>query len=170
MDINGYTCRTCGQYHEGIPLSYGAEAPELWYSIPEKERLTRVERSSDLCVIDGKHFFILGNIEIPILKTKDLFVWSAWVSLSESNFKRSLELWETANRETEPPYFGWLQTILPGYTNTLGLKTHVHTRPVGQRPFIQLEATDHLLAVDQREGIPWQRVQEIAEIVLHGKQ
>ena len=46
----------------------------------------------------------------------------------------------------------------------------MHTRPVGVRPYIELEATDHPLAVEQREGITWERVQEIAEIVLHGQE
>jgi hypothetical protein len=45
----------------------------------------------------------------------------------------------------------------------------VHTREVGQRPRIELEPTDHPLAVEQRQGITRERVQEIAEIVLHAK-
>jgi Uncharacterized protein conserved in bacteria (DUF2199) len=51
----------------------------------------------------------------------------------------------------------------------VNLKTHVHTREVGRRPFIELEPTDHPLAVEQRDGITWERVQEIAEQVLHGR-
>jgi hypothetical protein len=47
--------------------------------------------------------------------------------------------------------------------------THVHTRAVGRRPFVELEPTDHLLAVEQREGITQERVREIAELVLHGQ-
>jgi hypothetical protein len=43
----------------------------------------------------------------------------------------------------------------------------VHTRAVGVRPYIQLEPTDHPLAVEQRTGITLARVQEIAEMVLH---
>jgi hypothetical protein len=81
-----------------------------------------------------------------------------------------MQLWETPGRETEPPYFGWLSTLLPGYPDTVQLKTNVHTRAVGRRPFIELEATDHPLAVEQREGITWDRVVEISEIVLHGQQ
>jgi hypothetical protein len=49
------------------------------------------------------------------------------------------------------------------------LKTNIHTNPVGVRPFVELEPTDHPLAVEQRNGITLARVQEIAEIILHGK-
>lgn len=39
--------------------------------------------------------------------------------------------------------------------------------PDGPRPFIELEPTDHPLAVEQRTGITQDRVREIAEAVLH---
>ncbi|MFE6856425.1 DUF2199 domain-containing protein, partial [Streptomyces sp. NPDC057674] len=65
-------------------------------------------------------------------------------------------------------YFGWLSTELSLYSpSTINLKTHVHTRPVGHRPRIELEPTDHPLAVEQRTGITLARVREIAETVLH---
>ena len=53
------------------------------------------------------------------------------------------------------------------YPATLHLKTHVHTRAVGQRPLIELEATEHPLAVEQRNGITMERVREIAAALLH---
>jgi hypothetical protein len=77
------------------------------------------------------------------------------------------KFWETPGREKEPPYFGWLCTSLPLYPETLLLKTNVHTRPVGQRPFVELQPTEHPLAVEQRNGITMDRVREIAEALLH---
>ena len=65
--------------------------------------------------------------------------------------------------------FGWLSTHLPVYEpSTVNLKTLVHTQPVGERPLLELEPTDHPLAVEQREGIDLARVQELAERLLHG--
>ena len=57
---------------------------------------------------------------------------------------------------------------VPCYPETLQLKTMVRTHRVGLRPLVELELTDHPLAVEQRVGITWRRVQEIAEAVLHG--
>jgi hypothetical protein len=90
------------------------------------------------------------------------------VSLSRDSFTRALSLWTTPGREREQPYFGWMSTELPLYQpSTLLLKTRVHTQAVGQRPLIELEPTDHPLAVEQHAGITLARVQEIAETLLH---
>ncbi|MFE2418238.1 DUF2199 domain-containing protein [Streptomyces hokutonensis] len=124
--------------------------------------------SSDQCVIKGRHYFIKGLIEIPVIGSGDPFSWGVWVSLSRDNFARALDMWNTPGREAEKPYFGWLTTELSLYSpSTLNLKTNAHTRPLGRRPFVELEPTDHPLAVEQRTGITQDRVREIAEAVLH---
>jgi hypothetical protein len=163
-----WTCGCCGAEHDSLPLAYGPSAPALVATIPEAERGDRVLLSSDLCVVDAEHFFIVGNLELPIIGTEQHFSWDAWVSLSKHSFERTCELWDSVGRESEPPYFGWLSSSLPGYPETLSLKTHVRTRSVGRRPFIELEPTDHPLAVEQRSGITMHRIQQIAETVLHG--
>lgn len=162
-----YQCNRCGAVHDGPPLSYAASAPAIWHDIPANERKRRIMLSSDQCVIDRQYFFIVGNIEIPIIDTPDIFVWSVWVSLNNENYQRTSKFWNKAGRESERPYFGWLSTQLVLYPNTLNLKTLVHTRPVGQRPMVELEPTDHPLALEQRNGISMERVQEIAELILH---
>lgn len=95
-------------------------------------------------------------------------MWLAWVSLSEKSFARVCELWNTEGRETEPPYFGWLQSALPYPAPTLSLKTSLQTMPYGDRPLITIEPDSHQLAVEQQHGIPLERVREIAETALHG--
>ncbi|MDP9372668.1 MAG: DUF2199 domain-containing protein [Chloroflexota bacterium] len=153
--------------HEGLPFSYGIDAPEYGYAIPESERERRAVLGEEQCEIDGEHFFVRGRIRIPVLDAPDDFEWGAWVSLSPRNYRRMAELWCRPGREAEPPYFGWLSTALPYEPSTLNLKTLVHTRPVGERPLIELEPTDHPLALEQRRGITLERVQEIAERLLH---
>lgn len=59
--------------------------------------------------------------------------------------------------------FGWLSTDIPCYPDTINLKTIVHMKEVGLCPIIELEPTNHLLAVEQREGISLERIKEIAE-------
>ena len=166
--MRGYKCRVCGKRHKELPLHYGSAAPASYLLIPEDERERRCERTADVCVIDGKEWYIVGNLELPIVGSGERFSWDVWVSLTAQNMRRAAELWETPGRESEPPYFGSLSTELPGYPRTLLLKAHVHTREVGRRPRIELEPTDHPLAVEQRDGITWDRVRGIAERVLHG--
>ena len=131
---DGFMCSTCGQWHDELPMSFGPEAP-YWYDIiGPQERPSRAELGSDQCIIDHQHFFIRACLEIPVIDATEPFTWGVWVSLSEQNFGRMSELWETDGRDREPPYFGWLSTALPCYPDTLSLKTHVYTRSVGQLP------------------------------------
>jgi hypothetical protein len=168
INMTGFICSTCGEYHEQLPMCFGPSVPAMWYSIPELEREARADITSDQCIIDEKYFFILGRIVLPVIDGPEPFVWLAWVSLSEENFLRASERWQTEGRESDPPYFGWLQSALPYEQPTLNLKTAVHTQPVEQRPLIELEPTGHPLAVEQRTGITMARVQQIVEAALHG--
>ncbi len=165
-DDLGYTCRCCGQYHSELPMSYGAEAPAYWREEFAADASSLLE--SEVCIIKGEHYFVRGTIEIPVIGGDTAFGWGAWVSLSGANFKKTLDLMSTEGRESEAPCFGWLATELPLYgASTLNLKTNVHTRPVGLRPTIELEPTDHPLAVEQGKGITRERIREIAEQLLH---
>ncbi|MFE7594632.1 DUF2199 domain-containing protein [Kitasatospora sp. NPDC057512] len=149
-------------------MNFSSSAPAYWQ--PDMEQVRDCLLSSDQCVIQGEAFFVRGLIELPVIGRDDVFSWGVWVSLSEKKFERASELWETPGRESEPAYFGWLSTdLLPYSPSTINLKTMVHTRPVGERPFIELEPTGHPLAVEQRTGITMDRVRELAEAVLHPK-
>jgi hypothetical protein len=154
--------------HEGPALCFGPWAPVLYETIPGEQRAARAELTDDVCAIDNEHFFIRGNLNLPIIGNSEHFSWLVWVSLSRQNMQRMLETWGRPGREAVPPYFGWLSTSLPGYPDTVNLKTNVHTCPVGIRPLIELEPTDHPLAREQREGITWERVLEINSLAEHG--
>ncbi|OKJ65215.1 hypothetical protein AMK27_05235 [Streptomyces sp. CB02009] len=147
-------------------MNYSTIAPDVWdesFSDRSDSLL-----SSDQCVIQAQHYFVKGLIEIPVIDSDDVFSWAVWVSLSRENFARAADKWNTPGREAEAPYFGWLSTELSLYSpSTINLKTHVHTRPVGHRPRIELEPTEHPLAVEQRTHITLARVREIAETFLH---
>src|SRR5689334_872064 len=103
-----YYCRRCGQRHDDLPLHYGFQAPVYWYGIPEDERTCCCLLSSDQCVIDEEHFFVLGNLELPTIGSEERFSWDVWVSLGTENSARACKLWEQPGRELESPYFGWL--------------------------------------------------------------
>jgi len=123
--------------------------------------------SSDQCIIYDEDYFVRGLVEIPIIGSDEVFAWGVWVSLSKTNFDRACDLWEDENRVNEPPYFGWFCNSVPGYPETLNLKTRVHSRSVGERQYVELEPTDHPLAIEQRVGITKDRVREIAEMMYH---
>ena len=163
-----FTCVTCGKIHEGLPC-YGADRPDPYWDVPEEKRAEDVFLTSDSCVIADRFFFVRGCLEIPVTGTGDHMEWGVWVSLKEENFFIWQDHYNTARRSHIGPFFGWLCTALPGYPNTLHMKTMVHLRDDGIRPYIELEDSDHPLAVDQRSGITMQRVQELIDLVEHGR-
>jgi hypothetical protein len=65
--MNGWRCRCCGEVHGELPMHYGTPAPAQWFTIPEAEREERALLSPDVCLIDQRHGFIVGNLEIPVI-------------------------------------------------------------------------------------------------------
>ncbi len=112
-------------------------------------------------------FFVRGCLEVPIIGEDEPFVWGVWVTLSKENFERERRPRRDPERVREPAYFGWLSSRIQIYPDTVLLQTKIHTRQVGTRPFVELEPTDHPLAVEQRTGITHARVREIAELTEH---
>lgn len=153
-----YRCVTCGGLHEALP-HLGIDRPDPYWDVAEGERDSRVELTSDTCIIDRENFFIRGVIEIPVHEHPESFGFGAWVSQKRENFFEYLEHHDSAEIG---PSFGWLCTRITYYPEgTLLLKTMAHFRGGGLRPSIELEPTDHPLAVDQGEGISLARAWEI---------
>jgi hypothetical protein len=148
-----YHCTKCGEEHEGLPdMAFGS--PIYFEQMPAQERKRRAVLTSDTCVIDGQDYFIRCCLPVPIKLTSVSFVWGVWVSLSEKNFKRYVELFKADPPKGEGPYFGWLSNQLPEYPDTLSLKACVQLQKNNKRPLVELEPTDHPLAIHQRDGIP----------------
>lgn len=155
-----YNCIHCGQQHDGIP-AFHADRPTPYWDVPEDKREADVFLTSDSCVIADRSFFVHGCLEVPICETDDVFTWGVWVSLKEDNFFLWRDNYNVAKRSHVGPFFGWLCTRLPIYPDALHLKTMLHLRDNGIRPRIELEVTDHPLAIDQQQGISLQKALEL---------
>jgi hypothetical protein len=164
-----FTCVACEREHDLEQVSFGAVAPLQWGLLSDEER-SRSTLSQEQCEIDsrkGKSYYIRACLDIPIRGTNRTFTWGVWCSLSESSFTEISAHWEDPHRSRLGPYFGWLCTLIPGYSETAFLKTRVHQRAIGMRPLVELEPTDHPLAVDQRLGIEQQRLVTILTELIH---
>jgi hypothetical protein len=161
-----FTCAKCGQVHKGMP-TFAADAPLSYYGVPQEEREKRCSIATDDCVIDEKWFFVRGCLEIPVHGAHGPFVWGVWVSLSKQSFEAWTACFCKSRRAHIGPFFGWLDAWLKPYPDTRNLKTSVRLRDDGIRPYIELEPTDHPLAVEQRQGITVQRVAEIYAMMTH---
>jgi hypothetical protein len=153
-----YRCATCGKLHHDLP-DIGSDKPDHWWGVPAKERKKRIKLTGDTCIIDDEDFFIRGVLEIPIHDYRHAFGFGVWVSQKRENFFKYLEDFDS-NRIG--PFFGWLCTKISYYlVDTRQLKTMAHFRGKGIRPFIEVEPTDHPLAIDQKNGITLAKAWEI---------
>ena len=155
LDRLRYKCTTCEKIHEGLPdLSY--DAPFYWHG----EHDAQTSRlGSDLCVLDGKDFFLRALLEIPIRQMPERLGWGIWSSISRQNF----DLYATGDRSAGS-YFGWFSNRLPGYDDTLNLKCALRLQDKGKRPLVELEPTGHQLSIDQRQGVTLERALELIEL------
>lgn len=101
-------------------------------------------------------------LDVPLSDHLGRFGFGVWVSQRRENFERYLANFDS---DTIGPFFGWLCSRISYYPiDTRSLKTLAHFRSGGLRPSIEVEATDHPLAVDQREGITLAKAWDI----VHG--
>lgn len=161
-----FQCACCGEWQEGVP-GFGVELPIYCDAMSASERDQRCSFDREVCTLDNEFYFVRGSIEIPVEGTDELFVWGVWVSLSQVSAAEYLENFGSPSRADRGPYFGWLSNELPVYPTTLNLKTKLHIRDLGIRPAIELEPTDHPLAVEQRNGMTIARVAEIFAQCVH---
>jgi len=154
-----FRCTVCGEMHDDLP-HVGSDRPDPYWDVAEEERERRIELTSETCVIDDEDFFIRGVIEIPVHDHPRAFGFGVWISQKRENFEAYQD---DPDASGIGPFFGWLSTHIAFYPEeTFLLKTRAHFRGGGLRPLIELEPTDHPLAVDQREGITLRKALEIA--------
>lgn len=160
-----FICSTCGKRHEGLPMDLAQDEPFYWQHRDEAHNDAN-KLAGDWCFVyveNEPHYFVRGIVEIPIIDSTETFNYGLWASLSETNFKRYMQVYGTDAELEKPAYFGWLSSSLKGYPETLSLKTNVHLQGGKYRPKIVLEHTEHPLAQEQHHGITMDRVQEILE-------
>jgi hypothetical protein len=154
-------CHCCGKQFNELALVRAALVPDPWLALSDTERETRGNINKDVCIIDREQFYVRGCLDVPIIDHDEVFSWGVWVSVSREKFVHINDMWDAKIPSDEPPIFGWLCNNIENYPATYGLKTNLHLRNHNIRPFIELEPTDHPLAIEQREGITLRRVEEI---------
>lgn len=162
-----FKCKVCDLTHEGLP-AFGADAPYAYEALDDQTRAERAVLGTDNCEIDDSWVFVRGMLEIPIDDLDEPFVWLVWCSLSLESYEAWVNSYELEKRSHIGPFFGWLNTQLPFYDDTLDLKTTVHLRDDGIRPLIEIQQCDHQLFLDQRQGVSRLTVEHMMQGLLHG--
>ena len=163
-----WVCPSCRATHKGVfdisfkaPAAWPPHEPAIANQDVSVENLTHF-LSDDLCLLNGEDCFIRCVLELPLIGADGAhFGFGVWSSLAKENFLRYVETFDSGEQGALGPWFGWFSNRLMGYPETLSLKSLVHPRDGRGRPWIELEPTDHPLALDQRNGISFDRLLEI---------
>ena len=150
--LSEWRCASCGETHDELPAA-ALRTPDVWFHANEQEQAEEFELTTDTCVWKDEHFFVRCVLRLPLADRQGTFDFGVWSTLSRDNFSRYMELYESPERTSLGPMFGWLSNALPGYPDTINMKCHVFPSEPGDRPVIELEPTDHPLAVQQQVGI-----------------
>jgi hypothetical protein len=152
-----WTCSICGKPHADLP-HIGSTAPYQWRDEYKSDPNSLL--ADDLCIIEGRDYFVRGVIEIPVHDYEHEFGWGVWVSHKKENFEIYRENFHSADIG---PFFGWLCTEIKYYAlSTLDLKTMTHYRGGNLRPFIEVEPAEHPLSQQQQNGITLDQAWEMA--------
>jgi hypothetical protein len=155
-----------GESHENVPLAFGVPAPHAWEVTPPSARGEDSELEAEQCILHRKYFFVRGHLDLPIHDSDEVLRWVVWLSVRQKDFMR---MTERAGESDDPPFTGWLDTVIPGYPSTLGLEVKIQTKP-GTRPKARLTVTEHPLFAEQRDGLNWEQVHaHVADVVPNAR-
>jgi hypothetical protein len=130
-------------------FSFAANFPDPYANMSADERDTRALIGSDQCVIDQEQFYVRGCLEIPILETKEVFLWGLWAMVWEKDYDEISRHWEFIGREKKiGPYKGRLTNSLSIYPGTFNLPVTIHIRPVVERPLFIVDELNNLMGID----------------------
>ena len=147
-----WRCARCGERHDELP-AVTLSAPDAWFHATADERAAEFDLTTDTCIWRPDHFFIRCALRLPLLDREGTFDFGVWSTLSRENFDRYVSLFDSPERASMAHMFGWFSNRLPGYPDTTNLKCRIDPNEAGWRPLIELEPTDHPLALHQRNGI-----------------
>ena len=147
-------CSVCGVIHEDWPaLTFNS--PVAYFGLTVKEQNEISTLNSDFCTIeynDQTNRFIRVVLEQKILKSNKVLNYGLWVSLSKESYEDYILNFD--NNEHETQYFGWLNSKIPEYQDTLDIPTTVFTKKGTQRPeIVPYDDFEHEFVNDYYNGI-----------------
>ena len=147
-------CSVCGERHKVWPaLTFNS--PSSYHELNENEKQSIAKIDSDFCEIkyeDQTDKFIRVVLKQKIKDSKLELDYGLWVSLSDKSWNDYKLNFNNENHETQ--YFGWLNSRIPEYDNTLNIPTTVITKKGNDRPeIIPHEDHEHEFVEDFYTGI-----------------
>jgi hypothetical protein len=128
------------------------------------ERESRVQENNDLCILDGKRFFVRALLPLPVLEGVQPYNVGLWVEVSQRDFERVYELWDAADQADEPSFDAQVANDIPLHPPVLGLAARLSLTGPTTRPEVTLETAEHPLVGEQVRGITVHRASEYSRL------
>lgn len=149
-----YKCSVCNEVHDEWPaLTFNS--PSSYHELTESEKASIAKIDSDFCTInyeDQTDRFIRVVLKQKVNNNDQDLDYGLWVSLSEKSFTDYQNNYNNENHERQ--YFGWLNSRIPEYENTINIPTTVNTNLGNDRPEITPHNDfDHDFVRDYYNGI-----------------
>lgn len=160
-----YKCEICGKNHN-IFRGIESPLPELIYKIPEEERENRIRYFNDeFCIVDEKWFLGNGYLYINLENFEEpFFFWKVWTTISTIDYQKNLE--KLKNGELVE-LNGFLQSEIPFYTKSTGLKTKIKMQS-NEEMIVEIRiAEESKIREDQSKPITEERLIEIMNMLHH---
>lgn len=157
-----YRCPNCAEIHAGFPaLAY--QLPDAIFALSEKERVQRAIISSDLCILDDKHYFVRCVLGLDVKGYDEQLEFGPWVEICHKAFSR-YSIW--FNLAASPGWTwvdGRIANAFPSNTSsTLGVNCRVVLPDCeDERPSVKVMDASHPLFHEQAAGIDIKRAAEL---------
>jgi hypothetical protein len=157
-------CAQCGEEHAVEDMELTFLRPDDAASLTKEERALKVQESSDMCVIEGKRFFVRILLPLPVMDNERPYNIGLWVEVQQPAFERIYELWSEPNQASEPPFPATIANTIPTLPETIGLSSYLKLTGPSTRPSIVLTCEEHPLYVEQQSGITAHRAYEYSAL------
>ena len=153
-------CSKCGEEHPLQEMELAFRRPDDVARLSAEDRIRLVQENNDLCVFEGKRFFIRALLPLPVESRDIPYCIGLWVEVTQATFERLDELWDSDDQVHEPPFAARIANDIPTAGGSLGLHAEMRLTGPATRPDVFLLPSQHRLYVEQAHGIDEHRVSE----------
>jgi len=157
-------CSKCGKEHPLEELELTFRRPDHAASLSTDDRARLVRENSDLCVIEGKQFFVRALLPLPVESREAPYCIGLWVEVTQAAFERVYDLWDSDEQLHEPPFAVRIANEIPTPGGSLGLHAELRLTGPTTRPEVFLQPSQHQLYIEQARGIDGHRAFEYSTL------
>ncbi|MYM25296.1 DUF2199 domain-containing protein [Duganella sp. FT135W] len=157
-------CSKCGEEHPIEEMELTFRRPDDVAGLSSEDRSRLVQENRDLCIVEGKRFFVRGLLPLSVESREHPYCIGLWVEISGSSFERIYDLWDSEEQLGEMPFDAQLANEIPTVNGSRGLEAELRLTGPTTRPDVFLKPSDHPLYIEQAKGIDAHRVSEYTSL------